>query len=134
MPGAAPPAPGSRLRAPPPPGLPAALVSASALGVYELRLNGTRVGDQILAPEWTNYHKRIQYQTYDLTDKLVQGQNVIGSWLGNGYYKGRVNWPGIPERRCIYGDKLGLILELDIEWSGKERQRLVERWVNEIVR
>ena len=48
----------------------------SALGVYEAYINGKRVGDYILAPGWTTYHKRLQYQTYDITD-MLQKDNVI---------------------------------------------------------
>ena len=45
-----------------------AVVSVTGLGLYELRINGQRVGDHLLAPEWTRYSKRIQYQTYDVTE------------------------------------------------------------------
>lgn len=103
---------------------------ASGVGLYRLFINGEPASDELLTPGFNAYDLWIQYQTYDLTDKLVQGQNVIGSWLGNGYYKGRVNWPGIPERRCIYGDKLGLILELDIEYADGTRDLILtdESW------
>ena len=56
----------------------------TALGLYELRLNGARVGEQVLAPEFTNYHKRVQYQTYDVTAMLRPGRNTIGAILGDG--------------------------------------------------
>ncbi|MCC6819369.1 MAG: alpha-L-rhamnosidase N-terminal domain-containing protein, partial [Verrucomicrobia subdivision 3 bacterium] len=50
-----------------------ATLHVSALGAYEIHLNGRRVGDQILAPEWTDYHTRVQYQTYDVTALLRSG-------------------------------------------------------------
>jgi len=50
-----------------------ARVYASARGVYELRLNGEKVGDQELAPGWSDYRRRIAYQSYDVTDQLAAG-------------------------------------------------------------
>ncbi|MFJ8581734.1 family 78 glycoside hydrolase catalytic domain [Micromonospora sp. NPDC093277] len=67
-----------------------ARIYASALGVYQLALNGQRVGDHELAPGWTDYQKRVQYQTYDVTDQLRQGDNVIGALLGDGWYAGTI--------------------------------------------
>src|SRR5207244_5071236 len=52
---------------------------ASALGLYELRLNGRRVGDRALAPEWTSYRKRVQYQAYDVTELLRPGPDAVGA-------------------------------------------------------
>src|SRR5262249_41712308 len=65
-----------------------AIVYASALGAYELHINGRPVGDQILAPEFTDYHTRTQYQAYDVTSLLENGENVIGAVLGDGWYAG----------------------------------------------
>lgn len=53
-------------------------------GVYELHLNGRRVGDDVLTPGWTSYATRLQYQTYDVTALLRQGVNAAGVQLGNG--------------------------------------------------
>ena len=57
-------------------------------GLYELRLNGQRVGDQLFTPGWTSYGKRLQYQTYDVTSLLRPGENAVGAVLGNGWYRG----------------------------------------------
>ena len=65
---------------------------ATALGVYECEINGQRVGDFELAPGWTDYAKRVQYQTYDVTDLLQNGDNALGAILGDGWYCGRINW------------------------------------------
>jgi alpha-L-rhamnosidase len=65
-----------------------ATIYATGLGLYELRLNGRRVGNQLLAPEWTRYGKRIQYQTYDVTSLVRPGPNAIGAILGEGWYAG----------------------------------------------
>ena len=61
----------------------------SARGVYTAELNGKRVGDFVLAPGWTQYDTRIQYQTYDVT-KLLSDNNEIKITLADGWYKGRI--------------------------------------------
>lgn len=58
----------------------------TALGVYDVRLNGQRVSDYVLAPGWTAYEKRLQYQTYDITE-LVKETNEIRVILGKGWYR-----------------------------------------------
>jgi alpha-L-rhamnosidase len=83
-----------------------AVVYVTALGLYELRINGQRVGDHLLAPEWTDYHQRVQYQAYDVGPLLRQGENVIGAILGDGWYAGRIGLTGIVPGgppRAIYG-------------------------------
>jgi len=58
----------------------------SGLGHYELRLNGSKVGDYELDPGWTEYDKTVLYSVYDITTALVQGENAVGVLLGNGFY------------------------------------------------
>jgi alpha-L-rhamnosidase len=65
-----------------------ATLYATALGLYEMRLNGQRVGDHLLAPEWTGYYQHLQYQTYDVTDLLKPGRNALAANLANGWYSG----------------------------------------------
>ena len=60
----------------------------TALGLYEARLNGRRVGDGFLTPGWTDYTRRIAYQTYDVTGLLAEGENVLGAILADGWYAG----------------------------------------------
>ena len=92
-----------------------ATVYASALGLYELRFNGKRVGDHLLTPEWTNYNKRIQYQTYDVTSMVRKGSNAIGAVLGNGWYSGGwQHW--IDSLKAIYGKEPLLLVQLEIEY------------------
>ena len=95
-----------------------ARVYASAHGTYELELNGQKVGDQFLAPGDTDYRKRIQYQTYDVTDQLNNGQNAIGAELGDGWWAGKVGmWgPG------MFGNSLGLIAQLRIDYTDGTHQ------------
>jgi alpha-L-rhamnosidase len=56
-------------------------------GLYELSINGQRVGDDLLTPGWTSYNRRLQYQTYDVSDSLKNGTNAVGVYLGNGWYR-----------------------------------------------
>jgi alpha-L-rhamnosidase len=95
-----------------------ARVYASAHGVYELELNGDKVGDQFLAPGSTDYRKRIQYQTYDVTDQVEQGDNAIGAELGDGWWAGKVGmWgPG------MFGTSVGLIAQLRIDYTDGSHQ------------
>ncbi len=91
-----------------------AMLYVTALGEYEVRLNGKRVGDQYLAPEWTDYSKRVQYQTYDVTGQVQPGQNAIGVMLGDGWYLGLLG-PGDAIRQRYYGQTRRLLLQLVIE-------------------
>lgn len=63
-----------------------ARIYATAHGVYELFVNNVRPDDRYFAPEHTTYGKYLCYQTYDVTDLLKQGDNIIGLHLGNGWY------------------------------------------------
>ncbi|MBN2982473.1 MULTISPECIES: family 78 glycoside hydrolase catalytic domain [Cohnella] len=63
-----------------------ARIYISGLGHYELRLNGSKVGDSELDPGWTDYDKTVLYAVHDVTELLRQGENVAGVWLGNGFY------------------------------------------------
>jgi len=110
-----------------------ATVYVTALGLYELRINGRRVGDHLLAPEWTDYHKRVQYQAYDVSDLLQGGRNAIGVMLGDGWYAGKIGLTGIVPGgppRAIYGRQPRLRLQLEIELAGGRTQTIVsdESW------
>jgi alpha-L-rhamnosidase len=65
---------------------------ATALGAYGMVLNGQPVGDQVLAPGWTDYRERVVYQTYDVTHQIAQGENVIGALLAPGWYETPLEW------------------------------------------
>ncbi|HKV24636.1 MAG TPA: glycoside hydrolase family 78 protein [Candidatus Acidoferrum sp.] len=91
---------------------------ATAMGLYELELNGKRVGDQYFTPGWTSYDFRYQYQTYDVTDQIKSGENCLGARLGDGWFRGRLTWN---HRRDVYGKKLALLAQLVITFSdGKQ--------------
>jgi alpha-L-rhamnosidase len=86
----------------------------TSLGLYEVELNGTRVGDQVFTPGWTSYDKRLQYQTYDVTGLLHPGDNAIGAMLADGWYRGHLTWD---MRRNVYGSRLALLLQLRITYT-----------------
>jgi len=97
-----------------------AVVSATGLGLYELRINGRRVGDQLLAPEWTRFSKRIQYQTYDVTSLLRADGNAIGAQMGGGWWTGPLSAPPSLENA-----QLCFLLRLDVELADGSRQAIV---------
>jgi alpha-L-rhamnosidase len=67
----------------------------TALGSYRVFLNGSRVGDDVMTPDFTDYRKRVLYQTYDVTNLLARGNNVISAVLGDGWYGSGLTWVGM---------------------------------------
>ncbi len=99
----------------------------TAHGMYEVQLNGNKVGDAYLTPGWTSYNKRLQYQVYDVTNMLSNGNNAIGATVGNGWYRGYLAWE---DNKNIYGNKLGLLAQLNITYSDGTSETVVtdEKW------
>ena len=99
----------------------------TAHGMYEVQLNGNKVGDAYLTPGWTSYNKRLQYQVYDVTNMLSNGNNAIGATVGNGWYRGYLAWE---DNKNIYGSKLGLLAQLNITYSNGTSETIVtdEKW------
>lgn len=94
-----------------------ARIYATALGVYEIRLDGKKVGNAFFAPGWTNYKKRLQYQTYDATELFGEkdsGKHVLEITVGNGWYKGILGFTCTP---CNYGDKAALLAQLHVTYD-----------------
>src|SRR5262249_44337312 len=87
---------------------------------------GRPVGDQILAPEFTDYHTRTQYQAYDVTSLLENGENVIGAVLGDGWYAGGIGLArgAVKKPRNIYGDHPRLIDQLEVELANWKTERV----------
>ncbi|GMA28998.1 hypothetical protein GCM10025874_22510 [Arenivirga flava] len=96
-------------------GIASARLYASAHGVYEAELNGQRIGDDVLSPGWTKYDTRLRYRTYDVTGMLLPGENVIGAWLGDGWYRGRLGFNG--GYHDLYGEDLAFIGQLEVRYS-----------------
>jgi len=63
-----------------------AVIHVCGLGQYELSLNGSKVGDYLLAPGWSDYRRTVLYDTYDITNQIKAGENVLGLMLSNGMY------------------------------------------------
>jgi alpha-L-rhamnosidase len=99
-----------------------ARVYVTSRGLYELHLNGERVGDRLFTPGWTAYAKRLQYQTYDVTPQLRSGANALGAVLGDGWYRGTL---GFPDRRNYYGDRLALLIQIEVKYSDGRTQSVV---------
>ena len=105
----------------------AARIYVTSHGYYELHLNGKKVGDQVLTPGWTDYSKRLQYQVYDVTGQVVNGNNAIGAVLGDGWYRGTLAWGN---NWAIYGKRLGLLMQLKITYTDGTESLVVsdETW------
>lgn len=99
----------------------------SARGLYELNLNGEKVGDQFFTPGWTSYDKRLQYQVFDVTNQLHQGNNAIGAMLGDGWYRSYFGWEG---KKNLYGDKTALICQIKIDYTDGSTEYIItdESW------
>ncbi len=93
-----------------------ARVYISGLGYYELYINGKKVGDHVLDPALTDYHKRVLYVTYDVTDMLREGRNTIGVMLGNGWYSEKI-FDEIFDKIRPFGDSPRLLLQMNIEFT-----------------
>ncbi|MBL8094316.1 MAG: glycoside hydrolase family 78 protein [Anaerolineales bacterium] len=104
-------------------GIRSARLYITALGLYEAQLNGQVVGDSVLAPGWTVYDRRLRYQTYDVTGLLVEGRNALGAILGDGWFRGRLGFGG--GHSNIYGERLALLAQLEVEYADGSRERIV---------
>ena len=96
--------------------LPAPAVSArlyaTAHGLYQAEINGVRVGDDELSPGWTSYRNRLRYYTYDVTELLRQGANAIGSFLADGWFRGRLGFGG--GHINLYGEQSAFAAQLEV--------------------
>jgi len=102
--------------------LSSATVFITAHGLYEAQINGHRIGDAYLTPGWTSYNKRLQYQAYDVTAQLHNGENAIGALLGNGWYRGTI---GYDLQHNVYGRDISLLLQLVIRYKDGSMETVV---------
>ena len=91
-----------------------ARIYATAAGVYELTLGGHVVADRVLAPGWTDYRKRIHYQTYDVTHLLAPGDNTLAASVGDGWWSGHL---ATPFGCSFYGFEKSLKLALHLDYA-----------------
>jgi len=95
-----------------------ATLYASALGIFDLHLNGALVAEDYFNPGWTNYGGRVYYRAYDVTSRIRQGENVLGAVLADGWYSGYVGWFG----PCCFGKFPQFRGQLVIETTDGARQ------------
>ena len=93
----------------------------TACGVYEARLNGKKCGDFVMAPGYTDYNKRIQYQTIDVTELLQDGENGLTIHVGDGWYRGSCGAWGIKNQ---YGNQTKVLAQLEIFCADGTKQRI----------
>lgn len=111
-----------------------ATLHATALGVFNVEINGQRVSDERLAPGWSAYHRRVHSRTYDVTSMIADGPNAIGATLADGWYCGYVAYglltlqpglqPGI-HGRSYYGISPALRLQLEIEMADGSKRSIL---------
>ncbi|HQD08403.1 MAG TPA: family 78 glycoside hydrolase catalytic domain [Flavihumibacter sp.] len=96
-------------------------------GLYEAFINGKRVGEDYLTPGWTSYNKRLQYQSYDVSNALQTGANAIGVGLGSGWYRGILAWEN---NKDLYGKTLGLLAQLQVVYTDGSTETIAtdESW------
>ncbi|MFC3801133.1 family 78 glycoside hydrolase catalytic domain [Cohnella sp. GCM10012308] len=98
-----------------------ATLFATAFGAIELSINGSRVGEDYFAPEWTDYQTRVHYRTYDVTGMLHEGSNAVGSIVGEGWYSGHIAWYG----KNLYGEALRFMLQMAIRYEDGTEDTIV---------
>ncbi|KAL3445306.1 bacterial alpha-L-rhamnosidase-domain-containing protein [Aspergillus insuetus] len=84
----------------------------TSLGVFQAYINGEPVGDHCMAPGWTSYNSRLNYEVFDVASLLKEGENTIAVEVGEGWWATRLGFGG--GRRFIYGDELALFAQLEI--------------------
>ncbi len=93
----------------------------TARGIYEMYLNGKRVGEDYFNPGLTQYNKTQMYQTYDVTEQLVAGEdNTLGAWLSEGWWSGNITYRG--ENWNFFGDRQSLLAQLVISYADGTEQ------------
>ncbi|KAM0325872.1 hypothetical protein ACHAQA_007175 [Verticillium albo-atrum] len=85
---------------------------ATAFGIYQVEINGVVVGDDVLSPGWQSYHHRLHYQVFDVSHLLHEGENVIGAYVGEGWYAGRLGRPGVSN---IWGSRPAFLCQLEVD-------------------
>lgn len=88
-------------------------------GLYHAKINGQRITEAEFTPDFTSYSNYLQYQTYDVLPYLSEGENVLGVILADGWYAGRISIPG---GSAQFGDRLGLLAQLEITYSDGSKQ------------
>ncbi|BCW05802.1 glycoside hydrolase family 78 protein [Arthrobacter sp. NtRootA1] len=93
-----------------------ATLRVTALGIVVPYVNGTRVGDEVLAPGWTSYRHRLAVSTYDVTSLVVPGANAFGAVVGEGWAVGPLTWDNL---RHNYSDRPALFAQVELEYPDR---------------
>ncbi|MFW6277742.1 MAG: family 78 glycoside hydrolase catalytic domain, partial [Prolixibacteraceae bacterium] len=108
-----------------------ARVYVTGLGNYVFKINGEKVGNDLLTPGWTHYPKRLEYQVYDVTDYLQEGENTLGAVLGNMWWSGGLGWKG--GQKYSEGP-LKFLMQLEIEFKDNTKTVVASdetwKWIN----
>lgn len=88
----------------------------TAMGVYEANINDVRVGQFVMAPGWTDYHHRLQYQTYDVTN-LLSNENVLKVTIGKGWYRSAMPFRPMKAQLELMEQPTGVLMQLDISYE-----------------
>ncbi len=92
-----------------------AYVYVSSLGLYKLFINGRSISEDRLTPGWTDYHKRVYYNTYDVKDFIINSdKNGVGIILADGWYTGYIGWE---KQREYYGKNPRVLLQLEVKYE-----------------
>ena len=97
-----------------------AILYTTALGLYEARINGQRVGDHVLAPDWTDYRHRVRYQAFDVRSLLRQNHNTIGALLGDGWYCGHIGNGGYR----FFGNEPRYLAQLEVTYKDGTTEKI----------
>ena len=95
---------------------------ATAMGFYDVYINGEKINNSFYNPGFTDYRKRLMYQTYDVTDALRTGENVLGAVVMKGYYTGYVGYTAMP---MVYGKKNAFLAKLVVEYTDGRTQTII---------
>jgi len=103
-----------------------AVLYVTALGLYEVHINGHRVGDHLLAPDWTDYRQRVRYQTFEVTGLVQTGGNAISALLANGWFSGHIGNGGYE----FFGKEPAFRAQLEVTYADGHTERIVtdETW------
>jgi len=102
-------------------GLTRARIYSTALGLYRVYVNGQKISRNLLTPGWTDYNFKLQYQTYDVTNYLQPGKNVVGIIAGDGWYAGNIAHVGPFQ----YGTAPALLVQLSIQYRNEQTEFIV---------
>ena len=98
-----------------------AVLYVTALGLYDVHINGKRVGDHVLAPDWTDYRKRVRYQAYDVTKLVKRGSNAVGALLANGWFSGHIG----NGANAFFGKVPALLAQLEVSYVDGRTEQIV---------